>query len=157
MHERTFVLRNRDVARNMFKFIGDLYQGSEAPEQTMEVIIREHKRDRSLAQNRLSFQWYRERAKQQGTTQDYEHRLCKLQYGCPILIADDADFAELFRRAIEPLDYEKRIAAMKYLPVTRLFKVRQMADYLTDIERDSAAKGIVLTHPEDLYWEAMGR
>jgi hypothetical protein len=152
-----FLIRDRQIARNAIEAIKGLFSDEQDLDALMVVEIREHKKDRSGAQNRLSFLWYRERAKQMGTTPEYEHRFCKLRYGCPILQGDDEDFAELFRKAIEPMDYEKRIAAMKYLPVTRLMKVSQMGEYLTYIEQESAQQGIALTHPVDIYDEAMGR
>lgn len=157
MTDQRFVLRTREVARNARAAIAALFPSDGEPEAVMEMVLRPYKKDRSLSQNRLSHMWYGQRAKQQGTTPEYEHQLCKLRYGCPLLIAADSDFAEIYRRAIEPLDYEQRIAAMKYLPVTRLFNVSQMTEYLNTVEHETHAQGMSLTHPEDLYWEAMGR
>lgn len=149
MEQRTFRLVHQVARSNAAKFC------LEAPEG-WDVIIRPHKKDRSLAQNRLAFQWYMERAEQQGTTPEYEHRLAKLRWGCPLLIAVDAEFADFYRRGIEPLDYERRIIAMQWVPVTRLFTVKMMTEYLETMERESAMQGIILTRPDDMYWEAMG-
>lgn len=155
--EQTFLLRDKQIARNAIEAIKSLYGDKTELETVMEVVIREHKKDRSLAQNRLSHRWYGERAEQQGTTPEHEHSSAKLRYGCPILIASDADFAEVYRRAIEPLDYERRLIAMRYFPVTRLMTVAQMTKYLETIERESAMQGIVLSKPVAIYEEAMGR
>lgn len=157
MTGRQFVVRNRDVARHVFRFIGDLFGDAEQLEQPVDVLIRPHKQDRSLAQNRLAFRWYKELSQQRGTTPEYEHRLAKLRYGCPILIEADPDFADFYRRGIEPLDYERRILAMRWFPVTRLFTVKQMREYLDTLERDSIQSGASLSRPEDTYYEAMGR
>lgn len=157
MQPQVFTLRNREVARNLFRVVGDLFAGRDAPDELIDVVIREHKKDRSLAQNRLSHLWYKERAEYFGTTPEYEHRFCKLRYGCPLLMAEDEDFARLYHQVIESLDYEDRIKAMKIFSVTRVMKTKTMAQYLTHIEMDSVKHGVPLTKPADVYEEAMGR
>lgn len=156
-NEQTFLLRDKQIARNAIEAIKALYGDKPELDRMMEVVIREHKKDRSLAQNRLSHKWYEERAEQRGTTPEHEHSAAKLHYGCPILIAADEDFAEVYHRAIEPLDYERRLIAMRYFPVTRLMTVTQMTHYLETLERESAMQGIVLSKPVVMYEEAMGR
>lgn len=157
MQKQQFKVQDKQIAKNAIAAIKHLFEGVEELEAPVLVELKPYSKDRSLAQNRLAFKWYKERAEQQCTTPDYEHRICKLRYGCPILMADDEDFARLFDRVVMSLDYEDRIKAMKYMPVTRLFNVKQMTEYLETIERESASAGIVLTHPLDVYEEAMGR
>jgi len=116
-----------------------------------------YKKDRSLAQNRLSFLWYKAIAEHNNTTTASEQNTCKLEYGCPILVETDTEFANVFNKAIRPLNYEDRVSAMKYMPATRLLSVKQMAHYLQQIETDWAHMGLSLPVPEDLYNEAIGR
>ena len=151
---RTLIIRNAQIEAMACAAIRSAVESVDDG-MVVEVVIREHKSNRSLAQNRLAFRWYGELAGHLGTTPEYEHRLAKLRYGCPLLIADDAEFADFYRRGIEPLDYESRVIAMQWFPVSRLFSVKMMTQYLHDMEHDSAARGIVLSHPDDLYHEAM--
>lgn len=155
MEKQQFKIQDKRIAGNAIQAIRALFDGVDTLDPPVVVEIKPYKKDRSLAQNRLSFIWYKERAEQQGTTPEYEHRLCKLRYGCPLLLAVDEDFARVFMQVVEPLDYEDRIKAMKYIPVTRSLNVTQMSDYLSAIEQESAQHGIILTRP-DVYAEAMG-
>lgn len=121
----------------------------------LKISYSEDKETRSDKQNRLSWIWYREIADERGTTPEEQHRHCKLNYGCPILCAEDEDFAKAFRLLEENLSYNELLAYMKYLPVTRIMTQSQMAQYLTDIDRDVGYDGIELTHPVDLYIDAL--
>lgn len=118
------------------------------------VTVKQEDEARSLKQNRLSFLWYRLRGTMTGHGTDYEREICKLLYGVPIL-REDKDFNEFYHYALSPLEYDQQRKAMAYVPVTRLMKVGQFAEYLEAIDRESAAIGIVLPHPEDLYWDAL--
>ena len=50
--------------------------------------------------------------------------------------------------AIKPLSYEKKVAAMAFIPVTSEMKVRQMVQYLDTVQRECAVQGIRLTDPD---------
>lgn len=123
---------------------------------TWQVTFEEVTNDRTLAQNRLAFMWYKELAKQRGTDPGYERNFCKLRYGCPIMAADDEEFAAAFNDVILKLPYRKQINAMEYLEVTRLMDTTQFTQYLNDIEREASEHGYILTHPDDVYERAMG-
>lgn len=111
---------------------------------------------RRLKQNRLAFKWHKERADFFHNTPDYEHRFCKLHYGCPILCAEDEDFLDYFVAVILPLPYEKQIKAMKHIDVTSLMTVKQFSEYLNTIEVETAKEGCILTHPDE-YMDALMR
>jgi len=123
----------------------------------LKIVYREDKETRSDKQNRLSWIWYREIADVRGTTPEEQHRYCKLKYGCPILCAEYADFAKSFRILEENLSYNELLKYMEFLPVTsaKIMKKNLMAQYLTDIDRDVGYDGIELTHPVDLYLDAL--
>lgn len=160
---RLYVIRPDDAAndwrtaRLVIDGVRQLAKQGVAEGKPVSVTIAEWEPSRSDAQNRLSHMWYAERAEHFGVTPEHDHRYCKLEYGCPILIAADKEFASVYRQAIEPIDYESRLLAMKYLPVTRIMSVKKMAEYLTTVERESLMQGIPLTHPAMIYAEAMGR
>lgn len=107
--------------------------------------------DRSGQQNALQWIWANETAQQLGDrgAEDVQAEW-KLTIGIPILRADDDDFRDLYDRAIRPLSYPQKIAAMKMgFPVTSMMKVRQMVRFLDEVERISAEMGVRLTQPDD--------
>lgn len=124
-------------------------------DQPFEVEIRAHRDSRSDKQRRLQFQWYRERGKQNGNGPKYEERFCKLEFGVPILRCDSDEFNEFYARTLESLPWQQQLETMRFIPVTRFFTVKQNAEYLNDIEQHSAEHDWVLTHPDDLYWDAL--
>lgn len=112
--------------------------------------------DRSLAQNRLAFAWYKSIGKQTGDGTLHVRRYCKLTFGVPILCEAHDDFAQWCNGVLFSLSYERRLESMDWIEVTRLFTVKQFTQYLNDIEHHYGSEGISLPHPEDAYYEAMG-
>ncbi len=106
-------------------------------------------RDRSLAQNKLMWLWAQEAADQRGdvTRTEVQHDW-KLRHGLPILRADSIEFRAFTDQVLRPLNYEQRMAAMAFVPVTSEFKVPQMIAFLDAIERECAEQGIRLTDPD---------
>ena len=146
--KRTFIILNEKIRALAAKVVSDVDFGH-------EVIIREHKEDRSNAQNRISHMWYGEIAAIIGGTAEEVKRECKLLYGCPILIADNETFAEAYKRTVSVLPYEDRLEAMRYMDVTSIMSVTEMSKYLDEIDKTYSAMGFYLSHPEDLYLRAM--
>lgn len=123
------------------------------------ITVEKLKRDRTGAQNRLSHLWYKQLGEQTGHGHEYERRHCKWNFGFPVLLQrdpPDEDINRFYHTLVDKLTYEERVAAMQYTDVTSLFKVREFAEYLNTIERYAAEMGYQLTHPDDLYWEAIG-
>jgi hypothetical protein len=137
---------------------------TQAPlDQGIIVIIEKEKHKRSNAQNALSHMWYRELSEQVGTSRHYEKARCKLELGVPILRDEDSDFRMHYDRLVKPLAYEDKLTIMKDdeagglgFPVTSRMNVEQMTQYLKDIEHQAIGAGYYLTHPEDIYYQAMG-
>ena len=104
---------------------------------------------RSLPQNQIMWLWAAEVAQQCGDrTPNEVQRDWKLRFGVPILRADDAEFRAFYDEAIRPWPYEKKAAAMEYVPVTRLMKVPQMRDFLDAVQRECLENGFHITDPE---------
>lgn len=101
-------------------------------------------RDRSLDQNALSHCWYEQIAKHYGDTADGAKRICKLVYGVPILRASGAEFSDWCAMAIDGLPYHEQVIAMRFIDITSMMTVEQMAEYLTAMQRDYAEAGIIL-------------
>lgn len=106
-------------------------------------------RDRTRDQNALQFLWANEAANQLGdrTATEVRHDW-KLRHGVPILREASPEFRAIYDKAIKPLPYELKLAAMAFIPVTSEMKVRQMVQYLDTVERECLEQGIRLTAPD---------
>ena len=106
-------------------------------------------RDRTLDQNRLMFLWASEASQQLGDRTVDDIRFdWKLRHGVPILREDGEAFRAFYDKALKPLPYEQKVAAMRFVPVTSEMNVRQMIRYLDAVSRECAEQGIVLTDPD---------
>lgn len=109
-------------------------------------------RQRSVEQNRLQRQWMNEISEQLGDMTPEEVRgYCKLTIGVPILRAENEAFAARYDEFVRPLPYENKCHFMMEpldMPVTRIMTVKQKTQYLDDVARHFAEKGVVLTQPE---------
>ncbi|AHX12924.1 hypothetical protein CH75_06395 [Dyella jiangningensis] len=108
-------------------------------------------KDRSLDQSALSHVWYAQIAQElREDTPEGVKCECKLRFGVPILRAADADFREMYDTAIRGhLSYEQKLKAMRFLPVTSLMTVKQLSQYLEDVQAHYATRGVVLEFPEE--------
>lgn len=121
----------------------------------MEVIIREHKKDRSADQNALYWKWLSIIGNELGESKEAVHERYKDAYLVQIYERDDPDYAEMINslRTVwkqgmktEAVQLRKRIVA---LTSTTTATVKQMSEYMTEIERHAATLAIQLPHPED--------
>ena len=103
---------------------------------------------RSLDQNALSHEWYAQLARELREDDALGWKCyCKLHHGVPILRAEDAEFREFYDQSIKLLDYEKKLVAMKFLPVTSLMTKPQLSKYLEAVRSDFADR-VRLEFPE---------
>lgn len=109
-------------------------------------------KDRSLDQNAISHAWYAQIAQElREDTPEGVKCECKLRFGVPIMRAADVDFCEMYDAAIKNhLTYEQKLKAMRFLPVTSLMTVPQLSQYLVDIQKEFAKRGVVLEFPEEV-------
>ena len=131
-------------------------QGLDYSEQAYAVKIEPWSEKRRTKQNALSFVWYGERAAFFHTSVPYQHDFCKLHYAAPILAVQDQEFADVYENTILMLPYEVQMELIHQIPVTSCLNVKPMANYLTELERQSAEQGCILSRPDDSYWESMG-
>jgi hypothetical protein len=111
---------------------------------------------RSKQQNRLAWRWFMDIAEQTDENAEYWRGYCKLHFGVPIRRRESAAFREAYDRDIRPLPYEFKIKLMMEphsYPVTSDFKVKDMTEYLNEIQRHFAEQGIILTDPDALKWQ----
>jgi len=130
--------------------------------KTHEIEIKEYKRDRSLAQNRLQFHWYAELCQQapkfeqtKGWTASDFRAYNKLEFAVEILKADP-DFYELWQMMTGHLSTEYKLKAALKMEMTSIMNVEQMTWYLSEILTFWSDRGFQLTTDDDRYYEAMG-
>lgn len=157
MTAKTFVLGSLDAVAAAVGYI----QGQpSAP--TLEVIVREHKSDRSTAQNALYWLWVTVLAGEHGLTKEDVHADLKKRLLLPIYERDDLGYGAMVQavRKVHTEGYREDAQALAdeivRLTSTTRANVDQFTEYLNEIEKDSVGKGIYLPHPEDRYREAMG-
>ena len=91
---------------------------------------------RSILQNDLSHAWYKQLAKELPDDNVLGWKnYCKLNYGVPILRADDIKFKEFYDGAIKnSFSYEQKLNCMNYFPITSLMNTKQLSFYLDMIQ-----------------------
>lgn len=156
MIQKTFIIRSPEVINSVSEFLKAI-----PDEPLIEVVIRNHRKDRTAAQNRLLWTWVTLIAEEIGLTKEETHECLKKRLLVPIFERDDVNYAEminsirnLYTKGFkqDALSMHKQIARMTS---TTSASVKQFAEYLTDIEKDSANKGIILPRPEDLYYDSL--
>jgi hypothetical protein len=146
---KRIVIRNASDIATSVKLILEIPQDG-----TQQVVITPKKNDRTLAQNRLSHMHYKQIGDQMGESPLETKCRCKLDFGVPILMEDEY-FQMRWTPVSERLAREEQIYLMESVDVTSLMNVKQFTGYIEDYTHHHESNGIVLNHPEDLYWEAM--
>lgn len=104
---------------------------------------------RSLDQNGISHVWYEQLARELREDDALGYKCyCKLHHGVPILRAEDEEFRAFYDGALKALSYEKKLEAMKFMPVTSIMTKTQLSKYLDAVQADFLAKGVRLEYPE---------
>ena len=131
------------------RFIGMIRQ-EWGDHKFLRVSVRTGK-DRSLDQNAITHVWYEQISRElREDTPEGVKCECKLRFGVPILRATDQEFREMYDAAIKHhLDYDQKLRAMRYLPVTSLMTKRQLSQYMEDMQREYATRGVILTVPDE--------
>ena len=104
---------------------------------------------RSVDQNAISHAWYEQiSAELREDTVLGVKCQCKLQYGVPILRAEDADFRAMYDASLKGLGYEEKLTIMQYLPITSLMTTAQLSQYLDAMQTAYAKRGVMLEFPQ---------
>lgn len=107
---------------------------------------------RSLDQNSLIYALYQQIAAQQPESSIVDiRREAKLHYGVPILRAHSEEFRYVYDKAIKPLDYEFKLRAMDWLPVTSKMSKAQGSEFIDTVIREYSQQGLCLVHPSEVY------
>lgn len=115
----------------------------------VEVTISTAKK-RSVSQNSLAHEWYTQIASELRELSAHEvKRECKLNYGIPILRAEDEDFRAQYDGLIKGrFSYEEKLQVMDWMPVTSLMTTDQLSRYLEAVQSAYAKRGVVLEFPQ---------
>ncbi|MBU1567747.1 MAG: recombination protein NinB [Proteobacteria bacterium] len=120
------------------------------------VTIKPWKKDRSAAQNKLSHKHYGQIAKQMFETPRETKARCKLSYALPILLAENEEFADRWHKFSNGLSYAEMLELADEMRMTSKMNVKQMSRYINDYMFEHEQSGIQLSHPGDMWAEAMG-
>ncbi len=106
---------------------------------------------RTEQMNKTVHKWFGEIAAQTGSSMAEVKAECNLTYGVPIKMRDDDEFRSAFGYFFEELDYQYKLKALRVfdIPITRNMKVKQLCEYMDQMQRDYLSQGFQLTIPED--------
>lgn len=106
-------------------------------------------KDRTLDFNAISHVWYEQIAREMREDDALGWKcFCKLNFAVPIMRAEDSEFREFYDNAIKTsLSYEKKLLAMKYLPVSSLMTNPQFKSYCTAMQDHFLKHGVMLEFP----------
>ena len=155
--KKTFVIRSVDVILRLTEFLK-----AQSKEPLLEVVVKKHHHDRSIIQNSLYWLWNTVIAEELGMLKEEVHEDLKRRMLVPIYERDDEGYAAMIHavRKVHTQGFKEDAKALfdqiVKLTSTTNAKVKQFTEYLNEIERDMIGKGIVLPHPEDRYYTAMG-
>ena len=108
---------------------------------------------RSLHQNALAAKWYAQIAEEVGDSPAAIKATCKRTHGLPIMEAERLDWVQEWEPLYGPLGYEPQCKLFECIPMTRLFTTRQMAAYMTAVQREYVQQGVPLVDPEARKYE----
>lgn len=106
---------------------------------------------RTDAMNRTIHGWFAEIAQHFGDRSPSEVKAeCNLVYGVPILLRDDQEWSACFGYIFDALNAEVKKKAIRILdiPITRNMTVKQLCEYMDQMQRDYLSQGVRLTDPE---------
>lgn len=136
-------MNNNEDRDRLFKMLSEIDL-----EYPVDVQIKKAKKDRTLQQNRMMWQWWRD-AEEQGDMKSWEYRAhCKLHFGVRILQRDSPEYREKYQRIIRPMAYEQKLELMVEpfdFPVTSAMTVKQHSEFLDKTAQHLRELGINLT------------
>ena len=140
----TIELRNRAVTIANSMPLDDIH----------EIIIRPWKRDRSAEQNSYYWKILTVIGNDLGNTKDEQHCIYKRMFLVPIFTRDDSEYAEMIgaidamRKQHLGLVCDVLDREIVKLTSTTQANVKQMSEYIDDIQNHATSLGIRLPGPE---------
>ena len=137
-----YILRDKTITEHLIKHLKNICYGD--GRYIYQVDIKQYKAKRSVQQNKLLWLWYREIANH-------------VNYQDGSLFSDE-DMHDWFRnKLLETKIVEFRGEIIRSRKSTTKLTVSEFIEYLDLIDIYCADNlGLVLPHPDDLYWASMG-
>lgn len=139
MDKRFFILRNDQIRRRVAEIVKHI---SDSP--LYEVIIQPHKGKRSKDQNARYWSILKVIADELGMGKDELHHEMKRRFLVPIMIRDDEEFSGLVKLVKESPSYKPMANKVISLLTTTTLTVKQMTEYMNEVEQHALGLGIVL-------------
>lgn len=121
------------------------------------LTVTEKAEQRTSAQNRLVHRWFADIARHHsfGESEADIKAECNLMFGRPILSRDDPEWESVFGYIFDALNKPSKLKAIRVLdvPFTRKMGVKQLTEYMDEMQRFYAQQGVVLTDPEARKYE----
>ena len=142
----TLVINSDSSLQTAFGVLREMYQTNKFVKAALKTG-----KARSLDQNSISHAWYEQLARELKEEDELGWKcFCKLQFGVPLLRAEDAEFREFYDSSIRSnFTYEQKLQAMKYLPVTSLMTKAQLSKYLEAMQAHFIKQGVMLEFPTE--------
>ena len=135
MEAAKFVIRNEDVRQRALMTILELPTvDGDGPMHPFEVVIRPHKKDRTLEQNARVFALHNAAARHTGEDVDVLHHIaCKTYLGVRVIERQGKQW-EIINTTTNYYDPETM--------TTRKLNVAEMGDFMTKLERTYISMGV---------------
>lgn len=143
MKNRRIIIRGAEQRALVSEILSNVEQDG-----TVEVLIRPYHKDRSYEQNRLYWKWIGviiDELESEDTKKSI-HEAFKHMFLVPLLSRDSERFFNLMKIVNEQGTKEDQTELISALSTTRL-SVKQMTEYLNEIEKHAASLSIVLPQP----------
>ena len=103
---------------------------------------------RSLPQNATASKWYAQISAETGDEPIEVKAQCKWRHGKPIMELERPDWVAEWEPLYLPLSHIARMKVFEIIPLTSLFTVKQMSQYMDAVQREYRAQGFGLIDPE---------
>ena len=154
MDKMLFTICNNEVLINCLSTIT-----REHEKQLIDVIVSDHKADRTAAQRRLQYMWYTDIAKHQGHTIEYIRDYYMRKFAVNIFYRDDINCSADTLDALKDLKargmiqhYEALLHGFVKNITTNSFTTSQNREYLDSVFMHASDNGIALRVPDDLKY-----
>lgn len=146
--QHRFYIRSPEVRKKALEAVSQI-----RGDDDMDVIIKPHVKDKSVAQRGLQWQWYKDVCRSGlGDTDDEQllHLRSKYQFAVPIMLRIDETFAAIWPELFERFksDKEKLMYVVDQFVSTER-KDFPISEYLENFQRWWLDKGVELTNPDD--------
>ena len=110
-------------------------------------VVQRMAQDRTLSQNSMFWEMYRNIGNQIGESATFVCRTCKLHYGVGIRKAVDPEFTEMYNTIIKPHPYQLKLLLMDDLRITSTFTKELGSEYIEAIIHAYGERGITVRRP----------